>query len=39
MTCFWDGIMNSLDKEDRNILGIKDRNIYSLIDKEFYRKW
>lgn len=33
MTCFWDGIMNSLEKEDRNILGIKDRNIYTLIDK------
>ena len=33
MTCFWDGIINSLDKEDREKLGLKTNNIYSLIDK------
>lgn len=31
MTCFWDGIMKSLNKEDKEILEIKDRNIYKLI--------
>lgn len=33
MTCFWDGIMKSLNKEDESILDIKDRNIYKLISK------
>ena len=33
MTCFWNGIMKSLDKEDKIILDIKDRNIYKLISR------
>lgn len=32
MTCFWDGIMNSLGNDDRELLGLRDRSIYSLID-------
>ena len=33
MTCFWDGIIKSLDKEDCDLLGLKDRNLYTLIDQ------
>ena len=33
MTCFWDGILNSLDKEDRSIIGLKTNNVCNLIDK------
>ena len=32
MTCFWDGIKNSLENEDRELLGLKDNNIYTLIN-------
>jgi hypothetical protein len=33
MTCFWNGLIKSLDKEDCDILGLKDRSIYTLIDR------
>ena len=33
MTCFWDGILNSLDKEDRHKIGLTTNNIYNLIDR------
>jgi hypothetical protein len=33
MTCFWDGIMKSLNESDKILLNIKnDNNIYNLID-------
>ena len=33
MTCYWDGVIKSLEKPDCDILGLKDRNIYTLIDR------
>ena len=32
MTCFWDGILQSLNNDEKNILNLKDNNIYSLIE-------
>ena len=32
MTCFWDGIIQSLNNDEKNILNLKDNNIYSLIE-------
>jgi len=32
MTCFWDGIMGSLNKNDKKELGLNDNNIYTLIE-------
>ena len=33
MTCFWDGIMQSLDDNEKSLLGLDNKNsIYSLID-------
>ena len=33
MTCFWDGIMHSLDNSDKDRLGLANKNsIYSLIE-------
>ena len=32
MTCFWNGIINSLAYNDLEILDIKSKNIYNLID-------
>jgi hypothetical protein len=33
MTCYWDGVIKSLEKPDCDILGLKNRNIYTLIDR------
>ena len=33
MTCFWDGIMKSLTKSDRELLGLRTANIYTLIER------
>tara|TARA_B100001093_G_scaffold519731_1_gene610140 strand:+ start:1061 stop:1459 length:399 start_codon:yes stop_codon:yes gene_type:complete len=33
MTCFWDGILNSLNNDEKNKLGLENKNsIYCLID-------
>ncbi len=32
MTCFWNGIVNSLAESDMMILDVKSKNIYNLID-------
>jgi len=32
MTCFWDGIINSLDNDDINLLNLKEKNIINLIN-------
>ena len=32
MTCFWNGIINSLAESDMMILDVKSKNIYNLID-------
>lgn len=33
MTCYWDGLIKSLDGADCDMLGLKDRSIYTLIDR------
>ena len=32
MTCFWDGIIKSLTKADKDILGLQNVSVYALID-------